>query len=718
MKKVTVKIENCYGIGSLNHVFRFDDSKVYSVYAPNGFMKTSLAKSFIDLINGSASGDQINKDRVSVRDIKDQDGADLSGESVFVIQPYEQNFVSSKASLLLVNAEIKKGYDQALDSIESKKIELLKILKEASGLTGRNITSEGELVRCFGAHSLFDCLESLEERLDDVANERFAALKYANLFNDKTMGFLDSGAIKRQLNEYIEKYNELVAESPILSKTFNYYHATTVQKNLLENGFFSASHSINLNNAGVKQEVKTADELAEKIDEEKKKIFSNDDLNKKFNEIDKKLTTKELREFRDYLLENKDIVSELADYSEFQRKIWLEYLREHKVIAKEFIDQYKQAKEVIRKSIEAAKSERTLWEAVVEQFNSRFTVPFELAVVNQEDVILKGTSPQVAFKFKDSEDVTEIDQSLLIQVLSQGEKRALYILNILFELNARKNIGLKTLVVADDIADSFDYKNKYAIIEYLRELSRQGDFNCIFLTHNFDFHRTISSRLGIPRHKKLFAVKSNRNLALREELYQKDPFAYWKEHFDNAKFLIAAIPFVRNLAEYCNRPSESDDLTALLHIRPKSKRITIERLESIYQLVLNDPSISLPHHEIKVIDLIYETCDVVLSDPNETAELDGKIILSMGIRLKAEEFMISAIKDDKFVDEITGMQTYELFNAYKGKFQDSHNTLELLEKVNLMTPENIHLNSFMYEPILDMGADHLRGLYKAVLKLR
>ena len=34
-----------------------------------------------------------------------------------------------------------------------------------------------------------------------------------------------------------------------------------------------------------------------------------------------------------------------------------------------------------------------------------------------------------------------------------------------------------------------------------------------------------------------------------------------------------------------------------------------------------------------------------------------------------------------------------------------------------MTPENIHLNSFMYEPILDMSDQHLRDLYKKAKNL-
>jgi hypothetical protein len=44
--------------------------------------------------------------------------------------------------------------------------------------------------------------------------------------------------------------------------------------------------------------------------------------------------------------------------------------------------------------------------------------------------------------------------------------------------------------------------------------------------------------------------------------------------------------------------------------------------------------------------------------------------------------------------------------------------IQVLQRVVLMTPENIHLNSFMYEPILDMSDEHLRKLYTAVLALK
>jgi hypothetical protein len=69
------------------------------------------------------------------------------------------------------------------------------------------------------------------------------------------------------------------------------------------------------------------------------------------------------------------------------------------------------------------------------------------------------------------------------------------------------------------------------------------------------------------------------------------------------------------------------------------------------------------------------------------------------------------------VDSITKNQTVELLKEYKRASLGSENEIEKLEQVNLITPENIHLNSFMYEPILDMGSAHLRSLYKDVKAL-
>lgn len=61
-----------------------------------------------------------------------------------------------------------------------------------------------------------------------------------------------------------------------------------------------------------------------------------------------------------------------------------------------------------------------------------------------------------------------------------------------------------------------------------------------------------------------------------------------------------------------------------------------------------------------------------------------------------------------------GSQTHGLLKLFKGKFSAEVKTIATLDKVALVTPENIHLNSFMYEPIVDMSDDQLKRLWSEV----
>ena len=723
MQELSVAFENCYGIRNLTYTFSFVQSRTYSIYAPNGFMKTSFCKTFSDLCENKGSGDLVFSERSCKREIKKENAVDLTGESILVIEPYNENFQSGKASLLLVNQRIKNEYENALLKIEEKKEALFRNLKQVSGLSGKSQTVESELLKVFNTDSVFDLFETIEETieketlngLEQHLQQYLKSLKYTELFNEKTISFLDSGQIKSELSDYIEKYNELVNESSILNNSFNHYHAKTVHKNLSDNGFFSANHSINLFDGKNDKKITSADELEREIEGEKTKILSDQGLLRRFDAIDKKITNAELRNFRDYLFNNQSVVAELSDYKKLQKSIWIAYLETEQILLTQLLEEYNNGKGIIENAINAAKEERTEWEEVVRIFNERFSVPFKVKVANQKDVILKGDSPQVSFTFCEESNSVDIDKGKLLEILSQGEKRALYILNILFELNVRKKNSSTTLLLVDDIADSFDYKNKYAIVEYLKEISESEKFYCIFLTHNFDFHRTISQRLNISRKNKLFACKNNAgDLSLVEEKYQNNPFDYWKNNLCNERFIISAIPFIRNLAEYCGWKDEYKKLTSLLHLKNDTWSICIRDLNLIYTSILKDKSDTFANPDKIVIDLIYEISETILGELDETAELESKIVLSIAIRLKAEEFMISKISDDSFWNSISNNQTIKLLKRFKTDFPSHVLAIKLLEQVNLITPENIHLNSFMYEPILDMGSHHLKDLYKEV----
>lgn len=718
MKTLSVRLEHCYGIRRLTHAFDFTERAPYSIYAPNGFMKTSLAKTFLDLSRNQNSSDLIFPARASLRSVQDETGAELKSENVFVVEPYREDFNFEKTSLLLVNQVLKKQYEEALRKIDERKEALFKTLRQRSGLSGRTVTPETELLKCFGSTSVLSLLEDVETQVASTEDSHLSTIIYGELFNEKTVPFLESGQIRTQLRDYIETYNELIAKSSVLNKNFNHYHAKTVHKNLADNGFFSAKHSLNLFNGEGKEEVVSAEQFDEKIEEEKKRILSDDGLQKKFDAIDKKLANTELRRFRDYLFDHKEILADLADYKNLQIRIWLSYLAKEAELFQALLSEYRVGKEVIEITTKAARDERTDWEEVTTIFNKRFSVPFKLSVENQPDVILKGTIPKIAFVFQDSESAVNVDRNALLAALSQGEKRALYILNILFELQVRKKQGAKTIVIIDDIADSFDYKNKYAIIEYLCEISKQQDFFLIFLTHNFDFHRAISGRLGLKRGNRLAATKNGEEVTLRTEKYQNNPFAVWKKSLGNPRNLIACIPFVRNLAEYCGMPDQENKLTSLLHIKADTRGITINDLQVIFSSVLQDQRALVLNNQAKlVIDLVFETADAIVVEVDLTPELESKIVLSIAIRLQAELYMINKISDPAFVAQISSNQTRELFSRFKQDFSADTNALEKLDQVNLMTPENIHLNSFMYEPILDMASHHLKALYTDVKAL-
>lgn len=376
------------------------------------------------------------------------------------------------------------------------------------------------------------------------------------------------------------------------------------------------------------------------------------------------------------------------------------------------------------KIAEDAKIERTNWEDVIDIFNRRFFVPFKLTIKNKVDAILNDEVPSINYFYEDRKE--SVEEVLLHTVLSQGEKRALYLLNIIFEIESRKKQNTETLFIIDDIADSFDYKNKYAIIEYLKDMAETNNFYSIILTHNFDFFRTIQNRIGMNPYKNCYmALKEKNQVHLNHINYKyiNNPFSNWKENLTNNQIkLIASITFARNIAEYIGDTLNYNKLTSLLHIKHDTNNLTIKDLEITYREIFKDlKNLILQDHNLKLIDLIFSNAEKLNVEDSEIGlNLENKIVLSIAIRLNAEKFMISKIDDNDFFTRIKSNQTVKLYKRFKTDFIDDYVSLKILEKVNLMTPENIHLNSFMYEPILDISDYHLKQLYdetKQLLKI-
>lgn len=720
MKTVSIDLENCYGIKKLQAEFDFSKAKACAVYAPNGSMKSSLAQTFQDVADGVASKDRIFPARACRREIKDEAGADLPKEGVLVVRPYDEVLGHSpKTSTLLVNPALRQEYEALHADIDAAKETLLKALKEQSG-SRRDI--EKELSSTFTARDdqFYVALNRIKDEIAALPDAPLATVAYDVVFDDKVLALLATDEAKAAIQDYIKKYNELLAASTYFKKgTFNYYNAATVAKQLADNGFFEAKHSVTLN-ADAKLEITSQKELEELIAKEKDAISNDEELKRKFAKLDKLIQRNvTVRDFEAYLLNHEELLVRLGNVPAFKEDVWKSYLKVRLEPFQDLLNKY-QAAQTRRKGIEEqAAKERTQWEEVIDMFNDRFFVPFKLEAVNRLSVIL-GQEPMLSldFTFEDGTDKAAVDRSSLMQALSTGEKKAFYVLNILFEIEVRKKAQQETLIIVDDIADSFDYKNKYAIIQYLMDIAEDPHFKQIILTHNFDFYRTIQSRF--VRYPDCFmASKTAAGLVLEQAAGIQNVFVKdWKPNFAaEPKKKIACIPFMRNLIEYTKDAADPDfvKLTSLLHWKADSDQITISDLDVIFNRLFGQ-NVASAEGAKTVIALIEDEASGCLKAA-EGINFENKIVLAMSIRLTAERFMVKRINDPAFVAGIDSNQTPKLLKKFRELFSTELKTLRILQRVALMTPENIHLNSFMYEPILDMSDGHLRKLYGEVIML-
>lgn len=116
---------------------------------------------------------------------------------------------------------------------------------------------------------------------------------------------------------------------------------------------------------------------------------------------------------------------------------------------------------------------------------------------------------------------------------------------------------------------------------------------------------------------------------------------------------------------------------------------------------------------------------LLFAQANKTAnenQIDGlklanKVVLSMVIRLAAEQAMINRLRqhyaDENWWPDSNTNQSGHLMTDIRHEI-DEHKLLKVLDQVSITVSSNIRLNSFMYEPIRDLTIEHLVQLYQRV----
>jgi ABC-type Mn2+/Zn2+ transport system ATPase subunit len=726
MKKLHVELKNCHGIRELDTTFCFESGHAVAVYAPNGTMKTSFAQTFKDLASGEESSDRMFPTRETERRITDENGNDLDSDDVVVVLSYDEELGPTEStSTLLVNAALRREYEGLQVDLVEARDQLVAALRSQS-CTKQDVIGTVSRVFTQEADKFFEALARVEYEVGQLEDIRFSDLPHDVLFNDKVDAALSTSGVQAQLAEYVTRLNELLDESAFFNRSsFTFYNATNVTKSLGDNGFFSAKHSLLLrdHDGDTSRTVTSNADLKALIAEEKKRITDDETLRKKLEAVERALQKNvDARTFFDFISDHEELLPELTNIDSFQQKVWKAYLKAHEDLYRRVLTCFKETEERRKEIEKRASEESTQWEKVIRIFNDRFFVPFSLSAENKHRVALgQETMLKLVFKFEEGGESRGVERDDLLSVLSNGEKKALYILNVLFEMETRKTAGRETLFVIDDLADSFDYKNKYAIIQYLKEMAEHTDFKLVLLTHNFDFFRTLLSRGVVGYNRCFMAQKGDTKVVLNQAQHVNNPFirGFKKNFFSDGMQRVASIPFVRNILEYTKGEDAPDyiTLTSLLHWKSESNSITNADLDRIF----ND---TFPGQQGKkwaspddpVVNLLIEQADLALTAP-EGVNFENKIVLAIATRILAERYMIDKLADPGFTGAIDANQTQALFQAFKSRDAGTPEAVDTLASVVLMTPENIHLNSFMYEPIIDMSDVALRDLYNRVKNL-
>lgn len=744
MQTLSVNFQHCFWIKNLNSDFIFHGGKkVISLYAKNWMMKTSFLKIFEKYQKNTP---QEIRDNIfwypSQHDIS-VDWNSIIPSQIFTLGQVDEKYQSWNIATLLINEELRTQYTNIL----SLKYRLLERLKEKIGLsipkseTSLEISKlENKLLKDFALpqdNFLLWILQIDLPNQDGLLN--FDWCLYKDIFDDWTVeGLLSSTTFQDNIQAFLDEANNIF-ENPDYSYLsrgqFSFWQFQNVADSLRKNNFFSSEGNA-LCLAGNNQ---NQEQLNQKISEIEWILQSTPSfikIRQDLNKTDKWSKVVALLETVPNLLEY------LQNIDDFRKNLWYQYIHEivddhWNIIFNEIRRLYRQLLADIS-NLNIQNTERNNALAI---FKDRFHMPFEMRIDNLQNVVF-GEIPVVRFEFRDEDTWRSAlkQQSEISNTLSQWEKRALFLLNMIFDLEKIKkdiegNPGQEILIIADDVADSFDYRNKYAIVEYLQELAESQGIYLIILTHNYDFFRCINSRLSIGDDCKKIVNRDSRWTLDIEAAYIKEPWEEWKSKVcsndtpenEKKKCLIALIPFVRNLIQYA-RGSQNDDfllLTHLLHWKqvkwtiPATKDISFTNLLSIYNnlfwltIQLQNPN-----------QMIY---DYLKDESIQWDNLESKILYAILIRLYAEQIMLRELPiiNPQVRLDTDDKQFWFLYRRFvnwlgtlpanlRNERQRFERIKSVLNRVSIMTPESIHFNSFMYEPIIDMDIIELQSLYNSL----
>jgi len=159
-------------------------------------------------------------------------------------------------------------------------------------------------------------------------------------------------------------------------------------------------------------------------------------------------------------------------------------------------------------------------------------------------------------------------------------------------------------------------------------------------------------------------------------------------------------------------------LTSLLHWKEGTESIDVGEYFGVFNRLFNTKHDETDTRKAYAL-FLSEAATICAEEVCDELKLENKVLVSIATRIEAERFMTEELRRLKGETDYWCTSKSQ-FGALLGEYKQ-HNPdpakVELLESVGITVSSNIHLNSFMYEPILDLSVDHLCSLYQSVRAL-
>lgn len=697
------KVENAFGIKSL-HLNLENDKKMYQelIYSKNGSFKTSFSNTLYNLSNGTLENvfDRLT-DEKAILDISIlENGKEIKNfDNRFVVfsrEIYEQHskLLSDYSSELETLTIDKKNSEYINELLTEETIEIkLQIDNYLKG-TGLNF----EILLDMFSNLEDGYLDRIIQLLNTIINHEAQDISEINIkkIYQKAYDIVDQSEFQSKISNYIQVLENKI-NAQLFDKNFNENNCLQFINNVDKAKYLSETKSRGL---FLKDKVYyDIDEVKKIFEEEIKKISKDPEIIEQSKEITKLMGTAKESEFlKESIQKNPLLVKQL---SAGRKNILLSYLKSSSIDYNYWLEVVKKAKKELNNVLKIAQDKQTNFERAIEIYKNRFHPIFDIKIVNKAESMLGIKTPTITFYHNRYCEIP-VSETKLSQILSSGEKTTLNILKFIVEYENCKKYH--PFIILDDIVETFDYSNRYAFMEYINDLVNL-DVPTIVMTHNFEFYRTVSKR--IPKLRKSVASANSNGVV---DIQTNNRINKNMENVlkcSNVYDFFCAIPYLREIKTILLEDTKT--LDSCLHYKENTSKLQIK------DILLQFPSNAIKSLKIDGNDIYMEKLFEITDNLSGFDDFDivKKTILSLSCRLLIERKIIA--NNFNLLTNINTNQTAQLLDLYGEKLFP--NVKKYLEAVQLSTPEFIHANAFMYEPLIDINGKYLFELYNQIKKI-